>query len=204
LTDHYAGIIGSNIETLFRDLPEDFGRRIGARTEGRGFVMNAFGKSCSITSGGILMNGVPETGVEGILVSLYAIRASAEPLVLEPFIAFREVPGSAPYVSAFVDRSAAVLVPQVTRIKAQRESLNGLLGGMTPPADLPGDFSMLLFPLPKIGACYIFHEADEEFPASVTCLFSHNAPRFMPVDGLADVGEYTAKAILNHVKRFGG
>jgi hypothetical protein len=44
--------------------------------------------------------------------------------------------------------------------------------------------------------CYIFYRADEEFPASVTCLFSNNAPDFMPIDGLADVGEYTSKKIL--------
>jgi len=39
--------------------------------------------------------------------------------------------------------------------------------------------------------------ADEEFPASVTCLFAANAELFMPVDGLADVGEITAKKIID-------
>jgi hypothetical protein len=52
-------------------------------------------------------------------------------------------------------------------------------------------------PLPKIFLCYIFYEADEEFPPSATCLYSNNANRFMPVDGLADVGEYTSKRILD-------
>ena len=37
---------------------------------------------------------------------------------------------------------------------------------------------------------------DEEFPASVTCLFSANALSFMPLDGLADVAEYTSKEII--------
>ena len=32
---------------------------------------------------------------------------------------------------------------------------------------------------------------------SVTCLYSHNADQFMPVDGLADTGEYTSKKILD-------
>ena len=51
-------------------------------------------------------------------------------------------------------------------------------------------------PLPKIVLCYIFYAADEDFPASATCLYSHNAHRFMPVDGLADVAEYTSRVIL--------
>jgi hypothetical protein len=40
-------------------------------------------------------------------------------------------------------------------------------------------------------------QADDEFPASVTCLFSSNANQFMPAIGLADVGEYTSKKMLS-------
>jgi len=50
--------------------------------------------------------------------------------------------------------------------------------------------------LPKIALCYIFYLPDEEFPASVTCLFSNNARLFMPLDGLADVAEYTSRRII--------
>ena len=46
----------------------------------------------------------------------------------------------------------------------------------------------------------IFYEADEEFPASATCLFSENALSFMPLDGLADVAEYSSKEIVRFVK----
>ena len=53
------------------------------------------------------------------------------------------------------------------------------------------------YPLPKIALCYIFYEADDDFPALVTCLFSNNVNQFLPVDGLADVGEYISRKILN-------
>ena len=69
-------------------------------------------------------------------------------------------------------------------------------GGVA-PSGAGGDFSFFVYPLPKIALRYIFYEADDEFPASVTCLYSNNANQFMPVDGLADVGEYTSKKILN-------
>ena len=68
--------------------------------------------------------------------------------------------------------------------------------GHEPPPDTGGDFSFVLYPLPKIALVYIFYMPDEEFPASVSCLFSANALSFMPLDGLADVAEYTSKGIL--------
>jgi hypothetical protein len=37
----------------------------------------------------------------------------------------------------------------------------------------------------------------ENLPASVTCLFSANAMAFMPLDGLADMAEYTSKKIIS-------
>jgi hypothetical protein len=69
------------------------------------------------------------------------------------------------------------------------------LSGQAAPSSVSGDFAFVVRPLPKISLCYIFYEADEDFPASVTCLFSNNANTFMPMDGLADVGEYTSKRI---------
>ncbi len=70
------------------------------------------------------------------------------------------------------------------------------LSGEVAPSSITGDFAFVVRPLPKILLCYMFYEADEDFPPSVTCLFSNNANRFMPMDGLADVGEYTSKSIL--------
>jgi hypothetical protein len=71
--------------------------------------------------------------------------------------------------------------------------------GQKDAAGAAGDFSLLLHPLPKIAFLFIFYLPDEDFPASGTCLFSANAISFMPLDGLADVAEYTAKAIISLV-----
>ena len=64
-----------------------------------------------------------------------------------------------------------------------------------------GDFSFFVQPLPKITLCYIFYRADDEFSASVTCLFSHNALAFLPIAALADIGEYTSIKILNLLEK---
>ena len=64
---------------------------------------------------------------------------------------------------------------------------------------MSGDFSFVLLPLPKISLCYSFYLPDDEFPASATCLFSANALSFMPLDGLADVAEYTSRKIIEYL-----
>jgi len=43
---------------------------------------------------------------------------------------------------------------------------------------------------------------DEEFPASVTCLFPSNAMSSLPVAGLADTAECTAKKIIEVITEF--
>ena len=60
--------------------------------------------------------------------------------------------------------------------------------------------SLLLYPLPKIALCYVFYMPDDDFPASATCLFSSNAGDFMPLDGLADMAEYTSKKMIELAK----
>ncbi len=45
--------------------------------------------------------------------------------------------------------------------------------------------------------CYLFYWPDDEFAANVTCLCGANADRFLSTDALADVGEYTSRAIID-------
>jgi hypothetical protein len=117
-------------------------------------------------------------------------------LILEPFKSFKDFPGTMPYHGAFTANSERPLTPHVSRIKAASGKIIEAFGGRKKVPSAGGDFSFLLFPLPKIALCYIFYLPDEDFPPSVTCLFSSNAPRFMPLDGLADVAEYTTKRII--------
>jgi len=135
--------------------------------------------------------------VLGILISLYALNARPEACIPQPLKAFKEFPDSAPYAGAFATHTEQLLVPHVPEIKEAVETITRTLKGEKSPSGTGGDFSFMVYPLPKIALCYIFYEADDDFPASVTCLYSHNANQFMPIDGLADVGEYTSRKILS-------
>jgi len=134
---------------------------------------------------------------KGLIVSLYALHANPEQLQLEPFKSFKDFPGSMPYQGAFSANSERVLVPHVPLIKEREEDIKAVFDGED---GHDGDFSFILYPLPKIALYYIFYLPDEDFPASVTSLFCANALSFMPLDGLADVAEYTSKEIIRLVK----
>ena len=201
MTDNYAKIVQDNLDQLYGNPPEDLEENLPAKREGDRFVFDACGEKCVIEPDRITLGQEEHSSVFGILISLYALNACSDICIPSPFRSFKEFPDSMPYVGAFITHTQQVLVPHVPRIKEAVPKITERLKGATDDFEKAGDFSFVVYPLPKIALCYIFYEADEEFPASVTCLFSNNANRFMPVDGLADVGEYTSKKIVRLLGR---
>lgn len=197
MTDNYTKIVRDNLHQLYRDLPRDLAENLPGDREGDRFVFKAFGMTCMVGPDRITLDAEMQNPVFGILISLYALNACPVPCVAEPFKAFKELPNSMPYAGAFTTHTEQVLVPHVPEIKVSSSKIIQALDGTDAPSGTGGDFSFVLYPLPKIALCYIFYEADEDFPASVICLFSNNAREFLPVDGLADVGEYCSKTILD-------
>lgn len=196
MSNNYAKIVRKNLEKLFENIPTDLADTLPAQQNGDVFWFEAFGETCVIRSDGIFLNEVQQTGVIGILISLYALNAGLETCLIEPLKAFKDFPNSMPYAGAFVTHTQQILVPYVAKIKTSTDRIIEILNGCKAPAGTGGDFSFMVYPLPKIALCYIFYEADEDFPASATCLYSNNAISFLPIDALADVGEYTSKKIL--------
>lgn len=195
--DNYAKIVQDNLIKLFDDLPKDLARALPAKQNGDTFLFEAFGDTCEIRSDGIFLDGVQQTGVIGILISLYALNTKLETCLIEPLKAFKDLPNSMPYAGAFVTHTQQILVPYVEKIQISTHRIIETLKGCKAPSGVGGDFSLMVYPLPKIALCYIFYDADEDFPASVTCLYSNNALSFLPIDALADVGEYTSKKIID-------
>ena len=196
MNNNYAKIVRDNLKKLFENLPPDLADALAAQRNGDAFLFEAFGEKCEIRSDGIFLGEVWQTGVIGILISLFALHATRETCLVEPLKAFKDLPNSMPYSGAFVTHTQQILVPFVEKIRESASRIVGTLNGCEAPSGVGGDFSFMVYPLPKVALCYIFYEADEDFPASVTCLYSNNALSFLPIDALADVGEYTSKKIL--------
>jgi len=198
VSDNLLKIQLSYLKELYDQLPEDLEKVLPAIRENDVFYFKAFGESCSISPKGISLDGEMITGPIGILIALYAHNARKEAVQLNPLKSFKQIKGSMAYQSAFTVRSETNLVPYVSQIQGRKRKVIEAFDGYENEA-ASGDLSFILYPLPKLPLYYIFYLADEEFPASVTCLFASNAEIFMPVDGLADVGEYTAKKVIEIV-----
>lgn len=199
--NQYARIVQGNLDRLFND-PQHVAlldQTLPAERRGNEFLFRAFGRDCSLSPHRIELNGAQARGVRGILVSLYALHACQTQPVLEPFDAYKSFPGNAPYAAAFSARTERVLVPCVERLMARGHQFFTTLDAPPKLFSLPGDLNWVVQPLPKIYLAYICYGADEDFPASVRCLFSNNARRFLPLDALADVGEYTSREILQRL-----
>ena len=143
-----------------------------------------------------MLGGRPQSGVLGILISLYGRHAHPAAARREPFRAFKELPGSMPYAGAFAVNAEGILVPHAARLEARLAAVVAALDGGPAPSAVGGDLAFCVRPLPKIWLCYLLYRADEEFPAAVTCRFSANAERFLPLDALADTAEATTRRII--------
>lgn len=200
MADNYAKIVRDNHTRLMEQIPPDLAALFPAQKHGKTYTFNAFGGVCKLDQSGFYLDDEIQESVIGILLSLYALNAKSDACVLEPFKAYKEFPGTMPYVGAFTTHTENALVPHVQKIKQTLELIASSINGYIPENPESGDFSFIVYPLPKLALCYIFYEEDEDFPPSVKCLYSNNASLFVPNDALADVGEYTSKKIISIIK----
>ncbi len=196
---NFATIIQNNLDRLYAGPTSNLEQQLPCTREGDHFLFEALGAACRITPRRILLDGQPEDGPRGIVISLYALHRAPDMPILDPFTAFNQLPDSQPYAAAFSQHAEAILVPHVWEIEAGRSVILRAMTGEDATGLSGADFSFHVRPLPKIALRYIFYRSDEDFPASATCLFSCNALRFMPLDGLADLAEYTSRRILELV-----
>ena len=197
--DNYESIVRDNLKKLYKNLPENLERLLPGEREQNIFRFRAFGGICQIGPDRVTIDDVPQTGAVGILITLYALYASDATCLPTPFKAFRELPNSLPYVGAFASHTESILVPHIQSVEENMNSVFKALNGEAGQDFEGGDFSIIVRPLPKIMLRYIFYLADEDFPATATCLISSNALSFLPIDALADTGEYCSRKIIELV-----
>ena len=192
----YADIIRGHLANVFGEENAALASYPGIQSRDGGFDLMAFGQRCRLSEEGIFLDEEPDWGPRGIIISLLPRHAVSDVCIEAPWRAFRELPDSAPYVGAFRAHTEQILVPHIPALCREREMVTESLQGRSPEGDGPGDWALVLNPLPKIGLCYHFYLPDEDFPANVTCLYANNADRFLPTDALADVGEYMSRALI--------
>jgi len=196
----YKSMMRENLQQAFQRPAADLAASMAARVENDGSLsFEAFGEPCRVTRQDITLGGREPEDPRDLLISLYALHAPNEAPSIHPLRAFKDLPGSMPYQQAFRTHTEMILLPFVSAIQKRQMEITARFDGEA-CTGTGGDFAFLLRPLPKILLGYIFYLQDEDFPASATCLFSSNATAFMPLDGLADVAEYTSRGILGLVR----
>jgi hypothetical protein len=103
------------------------------------------------------------------------------------------------YYATFSAHAEQALRPYIKKIQQQKEDLAARFSGHINSDPPRCDFSFTLYPLPRVPLYYLFYLPDDEVPASVACLFPSNGTDFLPVAGLADTAEYTAKKLIDLV-----
>ncbi|MDX2496723.1 MAG: hypothetical protein QNL11_02345, partial [Desulfobacterales bacterium] len=73
--DNYANIVQNNLKRLYGNSPKDLAQALPAQQDGKNFLFNAFGENCKMRPEGIFLAQVRQTGVIGILISLYTLNA---------------------------------------------------------------------------------------------------------------------------------
>ncbi|MGD9252025.1 MAG: DUF3786 domain-containing protein [Desulfobacterales bacterium] len=194
---NYATLIRNNLQAAFEIGAHELALRLDGRSAAGAVIITAFGAECRLRPDGVRRAAENEEGPRGVIISLLARHACSEAGIEEPWQAFRELPDSMPYVGAFRSHTEQPLVAHVEDIMTRAASIADGMEGRVIDTPISGDCGLVLEPLPKIRLCYLFYRPDDEFPASVTCLFSANAQRFLPTDALADVGEYTSRKIID-------
>jgi len=199
MSQSYIKIRNEYLRKAWARSTEDLSVCLPAELGDECLIFQAFGEKCILSKDEITLSDQSAPGPEGLLIALYASCVQNLPLQLYPLKSFKELPNSMPYHTAFAANAEHILIPYVAEISLQQERLIKRLSGHINEDAMSGDFSFTLFPLPRVPLYYIFHLPDDEFAASVTCLFANNASCFMPVDGLADIAEYTGKKIISMV-----
>jgi hypothetical protein len=199
MSQSYIQIRNEYIKKAWMREPHELAECLPAEFITESYRFKAFGEECILTAEGVELSGQEATGPEGLLIAMYAASVPNKPVQLNPLKSFKELPNSMPYQSAFAANAERVLIPYAQAIQLHEEKLATAFQGHANPDALTGDFSFTLYPLPRIPLYYIFHLPDEEFPASASCLFAANAIEFMPLDGLADVAEYTSRKMISMV-----
>ena len=101
LGTNYERIARQHLYRLFTQLPVGLESMLHAEKRGDRFYFCAFGGDYCFGTDMITLSGKRIVDPRVVLISLYAIHASPEPIRLEPFISFRDLPNSMPYEGAF-------------------------------------------------------------------------------------------------------
>ena len=165
---------------------------------GRTFTVPLFGDGYTVSypAGEVRRaDGGEAGGAKGLIILHYLIHAEGI-AVKEQWVSYRDLPGARYHEPAFIaEREGPLSRGLEGRLDALREWARDHARSL----DLPGDVAVAWDVLPRVPLLIMFHEKDEEFPASARVLFDITAPNYLPTEDLSVLAELAVSRLLGEV-----
>ncbi len=178
---------------------QDLARRSGAelieQAGGSGLRLNLLGRVVSVTLPGFLVkdhqNGESLPVVTQALVLYYLVTADGTPLEGR-WVSFADLPDGRFYNQAFQGYTGVEVARHFGDDLQAFENAARKLGGQKV---FYGDAAFAFQALPRVNLAIVYHQGDEDFPASCQILFDASTSHYLPIDVSAILGSMLARAI---------
>jgi len=184
--------------------PEELAARSGARWNGDCFEVPLLGKTYRITHPEYVVRSsadgepCPEE-LQAMLLDYLKLADGTPPA--GHWVSYRELPHGQFYYHAFQGYAERPLVQAVGNDVDRLAQAARSAGGQE--IDY-GDCGYAFDVLPRVKVALVYWKGDEEFPPTASVLFDASAERYLPVDGLAQLGRMVTSRLAKEFRSLGG
>lgn len=194
--ESFAPRIETRREELGQRDPGDLAERAGARWDGTHLELKLLGRTYRLSHPELVVRPAgdedpcPEE-LQALLLDYLASADGTSPT--GKWVSFRELPQGGFYFHAFRGYAERPLVETFDNDLDALRAATHALGGA--PIEF-GDASFAFQVLPRVNLAVVYWAGDEEFPPNASVLFDEAASRYLPVDGLANLGRMLTSRII--------
>jgi len=196
--------VGLLQELLARLKDVDYGSMaatLGAEVTPGGLHIPSFGRLYRVSETGIRdAQGQAASPKHAVVLSYYVLEGGTAAFSGK-WVAFRDFKESAFFMPTF---QAHVEQRIAREFQGRLENLHSCsisLGGRDYPALGAGDLCHLIPALPRVPLLLVFHDGDEEFPASATVLYDFHSISYLNVECLGVLGAILADLLIEGKSR---
>lgn len=170
---------------------------LGITLDGDAVVVPYFGQFIRYTADGLIDEaGHRPDFSDCVVVCRYLIMCPPFEPQQKEWVAYRDFPDAGPLTVFWADTVEGPLANTFSGGVGALEKACGRLGGSITDMDIACDLCRCFTPLPKMPQLLVFHDADDDFPASASLLFEKRASTYLDAESQAILGHALTKRLL--------
>jgi len=174
---------------------------LGAEFASGALLVSSFGHGYRVSEAGILdPEGQAPAPKHAIVLAYYVLGGGAGALSGK-WVAFRDFKEAAFFMPTFQEQVEQRIAREFQGKLDLLKSGSERLGGRNYPGLGAGDFCDLIPALPRVPLLLVFHDGDEEFPASATVLYDRHSTFYLNVECLGVLGAILADLLIEGKSR---